>query len=83
MVRNISYSGRGVWVSHFITEGSMIEVERLRKSFNLLLAVDDISFTVGDGEIFGLLGPNGVDEALTRVASRIAPATRSRVSPAA
>jgi len=37
----------------------MIEVERLRKSFNSLLAVDDVSFTVGEGEIFGLLGPNG------------------------
>jgi ABC-2 type transport system ATP-binding protein len=37
----------------------MIQVERLRKSFNSLLAVDDVSFTVGEGEIFGLLGPNG------------------------
>ncbi|MCG6948500.1 MAG: ABC transporter ATP-binding protein [Acidobacteria bacterium] len=37
----------------------MIEVERLRKSFNSLVAVDDVSFTVGEGEIFGLLGPNG------------------------
>jgi ABC-2 type transport system ATP-binding protein len=43
----------------------MIEVERLRKSFNSLLAVDDISFTVGDGEIFGLLGPNGAGKTTT------------------
>ena len=33
----------------------MIEVDRLRKSFNSLLAVDDVSFTVGEGEIFGAM----------------------------
>ncbi len=43
----------------------MIEVERLRKSFTTLLAVDDVSFTVGDGEIFGLLGPNGAGKTTT------------------
>jgi ABC-2 type transport system ATP-binding protein len=43
----------------------MIEVERLRKSFNSLVAVDDLSFTVGEGEIFGLLGPNGAGKTTT------------------
>ena len=43
----------------------MIEVERLRKSFNSLLAVDDVSFNVGEGEIFGLLGPNGAGKTTT------------------
>ncbi|MDX2437699.1 MAG: ABC transporter ATP-binding protein [Acidobacteriota bacterium] len=43
----------------------MIEVERLRKSFNTLVAVDDVSFTVGEGEIFGLLGPNGAGKTTT------------------
>ena len=43
----------------------MIEVERLRKSFNSLLAVDDVSFAVGEGEIFGLLGPNGAGKTTT------------------
>ena len=37
----------------------MLEVQRLRKSFGSLVAVDDVSFEVGEGEIFGLLGPNG------------------------
>lgn len=37
----------------------MITVERLRKSFGSLVAVDDVSFTIRSGEIFGLLGPNG------------------------
>lgn len=43
----------------------MIEVEHLRKSFNSLVAVDDVSFTVGEGEIFGLLGPNGAGKTTT------------------
>ncbi len=43
----------------------MITVERLRKSFDSLVAVDDISFEVRDGEIFGLLGPNGAGKTTT------------------
>jgi ABC-2 type transport system ATP-binding protein len=37
----------------------MITVDRLRKSYGSLVAVDDVSFEVAEGEIFGLLGPNG------------------------
>jgi ABC-2 type transport system ATP-binding protein len=37
----------------------MIEVDHLRKSYGPLVAVDNASFTVRPGEIFGLLGPNG------------------------
>jgi len=36
-----------------------IKVENLSKHFKKLKAVDDISFEVKKGEIFGLLGPNG------------------------
>jgi ABC-2 type transport system ATP-binding protein len=36
-----------------------IEVSSLRKYYGDVKAVDDISFSVGDGEVFGLLGPNG------------------------
>jgi ABC-2 type transport system ATP-binding protein len=43
----------------------MIRVERLRKSFGTLVAVDGISFEVQDGEIFGLLGPNGAGKTTT------------------
>ncbi len=43
----------------------MIQVERLRKVYGSLTAVDDISFSVQPGEIFGLLGPNGAGKTTT------------------
>jgi ABC-2 type transport system ATP-binding protein len=45
--------------------GNMIEVTHLVKSFKTLNAVDDITFTVKKGEIFGLLGPNGAGKSTT------------------
>jgi ABC-2 type transport system ATP-binding protein len=36
-----------------------LRVERLRHTYGTRLALDDVSFTVARGEIFGLLGPNG------------------------
>ena len=41
------------------TEQNVIEVEHLVKAFGNFHAVDDISFTVKRGEIFGFLGANG------------------------
>ena len=37
----------------------MIQVERLRRLYGSVVAVDDLSFAAEPGEIFGLLGPNG------------------------
>ena len=42
-----------------------IEVEKLSRSFNGLRAVDDISFEVEAGEIFGFLGHNGAGKTTT------------------
>jgi ABC-2 type transport system ATP-binding protein len=42
-----------------------IEVERLRKLYGHQVAVDDVSFTVAEGEIFGLLGRNGAGKSTT------------------
>jgi len=46
-------------------KGSIIEVKNLTKLFGKFTAVDDISFDVKKGEIFGLLGPNGAGKSTT------------------
>jgi ABC-2 type transport system ATP-binding protein len=43
----------------------MIQVETLRKEYDGLVAVDDVSFVARPGEIFGLLGPNGAGKSTT------------------
>jgi ABC-2 type transport system ATP-binding protein len=45
--------------------GNIIEVKNLTKVFGKFTAVDDISFNVKKGEIFGLLGPNGAGKSTT------------------
>lgn len=44
---------------------SVIEVEHLRKAYGDVVAVEDISFKVEAGEIFGLVGPNGAGKTTT------------------
>lgn len=43
----------------------MIEVKNVTKKYGSLMAVDNISFTVNDGEIVGFLGPNGAGKSTT------------------
>ena len=42
----------------------MIEVNHLTKRYGSNVAVNDISFSVKEGEIVGFLGPNGPDGGL-------------------
>ena len=43
----------------------MIEVENLTKKFDDLTAVDNISFKIKEGEVFGFVGPNGAGKTTT------------------
>lgn len=44
---------------------SVIEVEHLKKAYKEHMAVDDISFTVEEGELFAFLGENGAGKSTT------------------
>ncbi len=53
-----------------------IDVQRIVKKFGDFTAIDDISFSVDHGEIFGLLGPNGAGKStLIRMLTTLIPPT--------
>jgi lipooligosaccharide transport system ATP-binding protein len=55
---------------------AIVEVRHLRKTFEKLVAVDDVSFRVRQGECFGILGPNGAGKTSTiRMIYGFSPAT--------
>lgn len=58
-----------------------IEAEGVSKVFGDKVAVNNLSFTVGRGELFGLLGPNGAGKTtMIRMALDLIQATRGRVT---
>ncbi len=54
----------------------MIDVQHLTKSYGPRVAVDDVSFSIGKGEVVGFLGPNGAGKTTTmRILTGFLPAT--------
>ncbi len=48
-----------------VTDGIVVEAKDLTKTFGSFTAVDQVSFSIQRGEIFGLLGPNGAGKSTT------------------
>src|SRR6476620_8601131 len=44
---------------------AVVHVAGIRKAYGATVAVDDVSFDVETGEIFGLIGPNGAGKTTT------------------
>jgi ABC-2 type transport system ATP-binding protein len=56
---------------------AMIEVQDLTKAYRERVAIDALSFTIGEGEIVGFLGPNGAGKSTTmKILTGFLPATK-------
>ncbi|WP_375757941.1 ABC transporter ATP-binding protein [Corallococcus exercitus] len=63
-----------------ITEKPIIEVRNLTRRYRDRVAIEDLSFTVGEGELLGFLGPNGAGKSTTmKVLTGFLPPSEGRV----
>ncbi|MDI6885468.1 MAG: ATP-binding cassette domain-containing protein [archaeon] len=60
---------------------SVIVAEDLTKQFGEFVAVDSVSFAVGEGEVFGFLGPNGAGKTTTmKMIQCVSPKTAGKLT---
>lgn len=45
--------------------GPIVTVDHLRKVYGATVAVDDVSFSIDESEIFGIIRPNGAGKTTT------------------
>ena len=57
--------GKVTFEKTYFGDKNAIEVYNLRKEYGNLIAVNDISFSVKEGEVFAFLGPNGAGKTTT------------------
>jgi len=62
LAKSIDANERG---APFVTSLPVIRANSIRKTYGRIAAVDDVSFDVQAGEIFGLIGPNGAGKTTT------------------
>ena len=81
MLDNRPYHGRMKVDTAPLSGPPVLTVEHLTKRFGERVAVDDISFSVATGEVFGFLGPNGAGKTTTvrMLATLISPTSGSAV----
>jgi len=63
-----------------VAESMILQVENLRKDFGGLLAVDDVSLAVREGDIFSIIGPNGAGKTtIFNLISGVLPASGGQI----